>query len=87
MAKKDEGRRAAVQRTGGPGFGDTLRARLTGRPGDDLWDRLVEATAPGSPPEALRRAALLTGWALREDAVAAGGVPELDLRRERWMRD
>jgi hypothetical protein len=83
----DEGRRAAVQRTGGPGLGDTLRARLTGRPGDDLWDRLVEATAPGSPPEALRRAALLTGWALREDAVAAGGVPELDLRRERWMRD
>uniref|UniRef100_UPI001E3A6486 DUF5682 family protein n=1 Tax=Streptomyces coriariae TaxID=2864460 RepID=UPI001E3A6486 len=63
-----------------------LRARLTGRPGDDLWDRLVEATAPGSPPEALRRAALLTGWALREDAAASGGVPELDLRRERWMR-
>ncbi|WP_052414027.1 DUF5682 family protein [Streptomyces glaucescens] len=82
-----EGRRAAGRRTGGPGLGDALRARLTGRPGDDLWDRLVEATAPGSPPEALRRAALLTGWALREDAIAAGGVPELDLRRERWMRD
>ncbi|WUV20452.1 DUF5682 family protein [Streptomyces sp. NBC_01485] len=65
---------------------DALRARLTGRPGDDLWDRLVEATAPGSPPEALRRAALLTGWALREDAAASGGVPELDLRREQWMR-
>ncbi|WP_235617392.1 vWA domain-containing protein [Streptomyces thermolilacinus] len=70
----------------GPGLHDALRARLTGRPGDDLWDRLVEATAPGSAPEALRRAALLTGWALRGDAVAAGGVPELDLRRERWMR-
>ncbi|MFP8908494.1 DUF5682 family protein, partial [Streptomyces atacamensis] len=42
--------------------------------------------APGSPPEALRRAALLTGWALREDAAASGGVPEPDLRRERWMR-
>ncbi|MDR6975143.1 Mg-chelatase subunit ChlD [Streptomyces sp. 3330] len=69
-----------------PGLGGALRARLTGRPGDDLWDRLVEATAPGSPPEALRRAALLTGWALREDAAASGGVPELDLRRERWMR-
>ncbi|MEU1181908.1 DUF5682 family protein [Streptomyces sp. NPDC005820] len=68
------------------GFTSALRSRLTGRPGDDLWDRLVEATAPGSPPEALRRAALLTGWALREDAAAAGGVPELDLRRERWMR-
>ncbi|MFG2129460.1 DUF5682 family protein [Streptomyces sp. NPDC048751] len=69
-----------------PRLSVALRARLTGRPGDDLWDRLVEATAPGSPVEALRRAALLTGWALREDAVASGGVPELDLRRERWMR-
>ncbi|MGV9908266.1 vWA domain-containing protein [Streptomyces tendae] len=63
-----------------------LRARLTGRPGEDLWDRLVEAAAPGSGPEALRRAALLTGWALREEAIASGGVPALDLRREAWMR-
>lgn len=68
------------------GLATALRARLTGRTGDDLWDRLVETTAPGSPPEALRRAALLTGWALREDAAASGGVPELDLRREEWMR-
>ncbi|WP_265293068.1 vWA domain-containing protein [Streptomyces sp. SHP 1-2] len=68
------------------GVGAALRSRLTGRPGEDLWDRLVEATAPGSAPEALRRAALLTGWALREEAAAAGGVPELDLRREEWMR-
>ncbi|WP_420882388.1 DUF5682 family protein [Streptomyces barkulensis] len=80
------GRRAGEGRTGGPRLAAALRARLTGRAGDDLWDRLVEATAPGSPPEALRRAALLTGWALREDAAASGGVPELDLRRERWMR-
>ncbi|MEU1516484.1 DUF5682 family protein [Streptomyces sp. NPDC005811] len=79
-----EGRGAASG--GSLGLTSALRSRLTGRPGDDLWDRLVEATAPGSPPEALRRAALLTGWALREDAAAAGGVPELDLRRERWMR-
>ncbi|GHA76786.1 hypothetical protein GCM10010330_32610 [Streptomyces tendae] len=63
-----------------------LRARLTGRPGEDLWDRLVEAAAPGSGPESLRRAALLTGWALREEAIASGGVPALDLRREAWMR-
>ncbi|MFJ3159977.1 vWA domain-containing protein [Streptomyces kanasensis] len=69
-----------------PGLHDALRARLTGRPGDDLWDRLVEAAAPGSPPHALRRAALLTGWALRRDSAAAGGVSPLDLRRERWMR-
>ncbi|MFF7607482.1 DUF5682 family protein [Streptomyces parvulus] len=70
----------------GPGLTDALRARLTGRPGDDLWDRLVEAAAPGSEPEALRRAALLTGWALRTEAAATGGVPEVDLRREEWMR-
>ncbi|MEW2134111.1 DUF5682 family protein [Streptomyces sp. NPDC005435] len=69
-----------------PGITAALRSRLTGRPDDDLWDRLVEAAAPGSPPEALRRAALLTGWALREEAAASGGVPELDLRRESWMR-
>ncbi|WGD44693.1 DUF5682 family protein [Streptomyces cathayae] len=81
-----EGRRAAATGAGGPGLATAVRSRLTGRPGDDLWDRLVEATAPGSPPEALRRAALLTGWALREDAAASGGVPELDLRRESWMR-
>ncbi|MGY1456451.1 DUF5682 family protein [Streptomyces sp. SS8] len=81
-----EGRRAGEGWTGGPRLATALRARLTGRAGDDLWDRLVEAAAPGSPPEALRRAALLTGWALREDAAASGGVPELDLRRERWMR-
>ncbi|MET8581343.1 DUF5682 family protein [Streptomyces collinus] len=68
------------------GLTTALRARLSGRPGDDLWDRLVEASAPGSPPEALRRAALLTGWALRREAADSGGVPELDLRRERWMR-
>ncbi|SHI61815.1 vWA domain-containing protein [Streptomyces sp. 3214.6] len=81
-----EGRDGGTVQEGARGLTDALRARLTGRPGDDLWDRLVEATAPGSPPEALRRAALLTGWALREDAAACGGVPELDLRRERWMR-
>ncbi|WP_413755498.1 DUF5682 family protein [Streptomyces sp. MMBL 11-3] len=68
------------------GLAGALRTRLTGRTGDDLWDRLVEAAAPGSPPEALRRAALLTGWALREEAAASGGVPALDLRREEWMR-
>ncbi|MEV5428062.1 DUF5682 family protein [Streptomyces sp. NPDC052701] len=80
------GRRDGGRQAGAPGLATAVRARLTGRPGDDLWDRLVEATAPGSPPEALRRAALLTGWALREDAAASGGVPELDLRREEWMR-
>ncbi|MEU3919733.1 DUF5682 family protein [Streptomyces sp. NPDC029004] len=60
-----------------------LRARAGGRPGDDLWDRLVEATAPGSGAQALRRAALLVGWALREDA---GAVDPYDLGREANMR-
>ncbi|MEV7681824.1 DUF5682 family protein [Streptomyces sp. NPDC088341] len=60
-----------------------LRARAGGRPGDDLWDRLVEAAAPGSGAEALRRAALLVGWALRADS---GPVDPYDLRREANMR-
>lgn len=72
--------------SGGPGLRDALDARLTGRPGEDLWDRLVEAAAPGSAPEALRRAALLTGWALRHDAERGGGVEASDLAREWWMR-
>ncbi|WP_439676343.1 DUF5682 family protein [Embleya sp. MST-111070] len=67
----------------GGGLHAALRDRLTGRAGDDLWDRLVEATAPGSSAEAIRRAALTVGWALRRDT---GGVDPVDLRREAWMR-
>lgn len=70
----------------GHGLSAALRSRLTGRDGDDLWDRLVEAQAPGSTPEALRRAALLTGWALRHEAEARGGVHGTDLVREACMR-
>ncbi|MFC5901111.1 DUF5682 family protein [Streptomyces zhihengii] len=70
----------------GHGLSAALRSRLTGRDGDDLWDRLVEAPAPGSPPEALRRAALLTGWALRHEAEAQGAVDGTDLVREACMR-
>ncbi|MFF9686908.1 DUF5682 family protein [Streptomyces sp. NPDC014623] len=70
----------------GHGLSTALRSRLTGRDGDDLWDRLVEAPAPGSTPEALRRAALLTGWALRYEAEAGGGVDDRDLVREDCMR-
>ncbi|MGW5187537.1 DUF5682 family protein, partial [Streptomyces cyaneofuscatus] len=71
----------------GYGLSAALRSRLTGREGDDLWDRLVEAPAPGSPPEALRRAALLTGWALRYEAEARRGVDGTDLVREACMRE
>ncbi|MEU9150603.1 DUF5682 family protein [Streptomyces sp. NPDC048417] len=79
----DRGWRETKAAAQGPGrLSGALRSRLTGRPGDDLWDRLVEAAAPGSTPEALRRAALLTGWALRGEST----VSEVDLRREEWMR-
>ncbi|MFD5142854.1 DUF5682 family protein [Streptomyces sp. NPDC058401] len=83
---RHEPRRPAGEGHERPGLREALTARLTGRPGEDLWDRLVETAAPGSPPEALRRAALLTGWALRHDAERAGAVAESDLTRERWMR-
>lgn len=81
-----EAEAGAREREPAAGLAAALRDGLTGRPGEDLWDRLVEAMAPGSTPEALRRAALLTGWALRQDAAASGGLDALDLRRERWMR-
>ncbi|WP_406390069.1 vWA domain-containing protein [Streptomyces sp. NBC_00887] len=70
----------------GHGLSAALRSRLTGRDGDDLWDRLVEALAPGSTPEALRRAALLAGWALRHEAESRDGVQGTDLVREACMR-
>ncbi|MET8096607.1 DUF5682 family protein [Streptomyces sp. NPDC005236] len=68
-------------------FGNALAASGTGRDGDDLWDRCVEVLAPGSAPEAIRRAALGVGWALRSDAEASGGAPALDLAREAYMRE
>ncbi|MGW0859631.1 vWA domain-containing protein, partial [Streptomyces sp. NPDC002690] len=77
---------AALASGEGHGLSAALRSRLTGRDGDDLWDRLVEALAPGSTPEALRRAALLTGWALRHEAETRGRVHGTDLAREACMR-
>ncbi|WP_326584961.1 DUF5682 family protein [Streptomyces sp. NBC_00481] len=68
-------------------FAAALTAAGTGRDGDDLWDRCVEVLAPGCAPEAIRRAALGVGWALRRDAESAGGVPPVDLAREAHMRD
>ncbi|MGW3074262.1 vWA domain-containing protein [Kitasatospora sp. NPDC001132] len=80
-------RRPAGPTPDAPGVADALRHRLTGRDSDgDLWDRLVETAAPGSTPEAVRRAALLVGWALRRDAETGPGVDPYDLRREAWMR-
>ncbi|MFD9478520.1 DUF5682 family protein [Streptomyces nojiriensis] len=67
----------------GGSFADALTAAGTGRDGDDLWDRAVEVLAPGCSPEAVRRAALGVGWALRADTSA---VPATDLAREAHMR-
>ncbi|MFF8293193.1 DUF5682 family protein [Streptomyces sp. NPDC016309] len=72
--------------TAPPSYADALTAAGTGRDGDDLWDRAVEVLAPGCSPEAVRRAALGVGWALRQDAAAQGGVPATDLAREAHMR-
>jgi hypothetical protein len=56
-----------------------------GAPGpdlEDLWERLVEAPAPGAPPEAVRRSALAVGLAMR----SWGPVTARDEQREAYMR-
>ncbi|KQX50081.1 MULTISPECIES: DUF5682 family protein [unclassified Streptomyces] len=63
-------------------FAAALAAAGTGRDGEDMWDRAVEVLAPGCPAEAVRRAALGVGWALRTDSE----VPATDLAREARMR-
>ncbi|MEW5628699.1 DUF5682 family protein, partial [Streptomyces hydrogenans] len=66
---EDAGPGAGPEGPGRRSFADALTAAGTGRDGDDLWDRAVEVLAPGCAPEAVRRAALGVGWALRADAV------------------
>jgi Family of unknown function (DUF5682)/VWA domain containing CoxE-like protein len=87
-AGPDAGARPAVDSDSGPDsgadFGAALRRTVTGRAGEDLWDRQVEARAPGATPEQIRRAGLAVGWALRQDA--GSGVSRHDLAREAWMR-
>ncbi|MET9958424.1 DUF5682 family protein [Streptomyces sp. NPDC006326] len=73
---------AAASPRGRRPFAEALAAAGTGRDGEDLWDRAVEVLAPGCTPEAVRRAALGVGWALRQDAT----VPATDLAREARMR-
>lgn len=70
----------------GRSYAAALSASGTGRDGDDLWDRVIEVRAPGCPPEAVRRAALGVGWAMRTDSASGDGVPARDLARERHMR-
>ena len=69
-----------------PGLLDRLAEQEEADGVGALWDRLVEARASGSTPEAIRRAALLAGWAMRVDAAAGGGVDPEDLAREQHMR-
>ncbi len=64
----------------------SVEAEGDGQGFDELWDRLVEAGAPGGDVEQLRRAGLRLGAILRDDAVASGGVETSDLRREEHMR-
>ncbi|MFI8950018.1 DUF5682 family protein [Streptomyces sp. NPDC053750] len=61
-------------------------AESAGADATELWDRTVEALAPGSTPEAVRRAALGFGRALRQDRAAHGGIAAVDLAREAHMR-
>ncbi|MEZ0115910.1 hypothetical protein ABH920_009952 [Catenulispora sp. EB89] len=81
----DPGWSAGAETTrSGSAFADALRDSGSGREGDDYWDRAVEVLAPGCAPEAVRRAALGVGWALRTDSGA--GVSATDLAREAHMR-
>ncbi|MFI1675539.1 DUF5682 family protein [Streptomyces sp. NPDC020607] len=86
LAQRGRGAGARAVGVGDAGRGrlvSALRARAGLRPEDDLWDRLVETAAPGATAEAVRRAALLVGWALRTDE---GDVSAYDLAREAHMR-
>jgi Family of unknown function (DUF5682) len=71
---------------GGPELLTHLSEQFDAPDGDELWDRMVEVRAAGSPAEAVRRAGLLVGWTLRLQAEAACGASAHDLRREAWMR-
>ncbi len=53
---------------------------------EDLWDRSVEARAPGATAEAIRRAGLYLGWAIRRDSHLQNQVSSLDSVREVRMR-
>ncbi|GAA2257802.1 DUF5682 family protein [Streptomyces atrovirens] len=73
----------APEWTTGP---ETTGAEAAGADVDGLWDRTVEVLAPGSAPDAVRRAALGFGLAVRRDRAAHGGIAAVDLARETHMR-
>ncbi|MEU4980989.1 DUF5682 family protein [Streptomyces sp. NPDC021969] len=72
-----------------PEWGSRLPGGVKGTPAadiDELWDRTVEALAPGSAPEAVRRAAHAFGRAVRRDGADRDGLSAGDLAREAHMR-
>jgi Family of unknown function (DUF5682) len=78
----EPGRRQGLRaRDGESGLRRLLRAYGV-EDSEELWDRMIEAPGAGQEPEAVRRAALAFGWAMR----AGEEVDEVDLRREAWMR-
>ncbi|UJR85119.1 DUF5682 family protein [Sandaracinus amylolyticus] len=83
LGERDE--RIEMRADSAPTIADRLVAQHGVSDTSELWDRMVEAPAVGADPEAIRRAALLFGWALRRDAEQTG-VPSRDLARERFMR-
>ncbi|HYW25844.1 MAG TPA: DUF5682 family protein [Terriglobales bacterium] len=79
----EPGRRHGLRLTDDEGGLRRLQRAYGVEDSEELWDRMVEAPGAGQPPEAVRRAALAFGWALR----AEDEVDEVDLGREAWMRD
>lgn len=76
----------APEWTTAPAAGPEAAGPEAGAAADDLWDRTVEVLAPGSAPDAVRRAALGFGLAVRRDRAAHGGIAAVDLAREAHMR-
>jgi Mg-chelatase subunit ChlD len=66
------------------GLLDRLLRRTQTRDVGTLWERLVETPGVDASAEAIRRAGLLFGWALRSND---GTASPYDLARERHMRD
>jgi Mg-chelatase subunit ChlD len=60
-----------------------LLARFEARDTGELWEKLVETPASNSSPEAIRRAALLFGWLVRQSSA---GPSSSDAHREGAMR-
>ncbi|RCS54070.1 VWA domain-containing protein [Bremerella cremea] len=61
---------------------DVIMDRHEARDFGELWDKIVETPAMGSPPEAIRRAALYFGWLSR----SSRSLSAADAHREQAMR-